>query len=409
MAIDLQFNAPEPFDRAVERLAARTPVASLLRTDDWGVVGLGVRDRAFWSAGVDDANLVGDMRGRIGRALSMDPAEAFESRSKFVAEMRQAMGAAPGDPGAMTDIASRRRLELIYDTNVEEAYEFGRYQAGQSAALLEAFPARELVRVEERQERRDWYARWINAGGPTPHGRLVARRDDPVWVKISRFGRPYPPFDFGSGMGVIDIERDEAIDLGVIAPGEIPEAAPKVYNQELEASARGYWKDTSARQMLEDAFGEQIAFEHGRAVWAGNRLTQMLDTALREGAGARGAFQFGKPSAKVRSMLNPDTAAMVGDRRMSVTPSNLYHAMDRHGPRDLVRPGSGERRAGQIPLSRADIEHLNQVWMAPDDVGSDRDGLVLRRRTLGGVLEIVLTPAGGTLRPVSIRKKEIVP
>lgn len=41
---------------------------------------------------------------------------------------------------------------------------------------------------------------------------MIALKSDRVWTNFSRFGRPYPPSDFGSGMGVEDIDRDEAFE-----------------------------------------------------------------------------------------------------------------------------------------------------------------------------------------------------
>ena len=38
---------------------------------------------------------------------------------------------------------------------------------------------------------------------------MVALKEDPVWTRISRFGQPWPPFDFNSGMGVEDVSHDE--------------------------------------------------------------------------------------------------------------------------------------------------------------------------------------------------------
>jgi hypothetical protein len=31
--------------------------------------------------------------------------------------------------------------------------------------------------------------------------RMIARKDSPIWEALSRFGTPYPPFDFNSGCG----------------------------------------------------------------------------------------------------------------------------------------------------------------------------------------------------------------
>ena len=61
---------------------------------------------------------------------------------------------------------------------------------------------------------------WVfpeHAGGPGQihGGRMIALKDDPVWLKISDFGHPHPPFAFGSGMDMVDISRVEAVELGL--------------------------------------------------------------------------------------------------------------------------------------------------------------------------------------------------
>lgn len=402
--MEFSFTDPQPYEAAVARLESRVPVASRLRTHGWEAVPQALRDRAFFSAAVEDANVVGLMRSKIRDALTMDPSQVFTDRSAFVADMRRAMGAAPGDTRSMTDIASRRRLELIYDVNVQEANEYGRYKAGQAPELLQAFPARELIRVEVRMEERPWGQIWRDAGGRIYNGRMVARRDDPVWLNISRFGRPYPPFDFGSGMGIQDIDRDEAIELGVIAPDEIPSGDPAGYNDKLEASARDYWNDDPARAMLKDAFGDQIRFEHGKAVWGSERLSELLDKALAGGPHASGSFKFGKPSQRALQTAPDNLRELLAGRDLSVRAGDLWHAMDEHGPLGLTRPNSGEKRRDQVPLSRDDITTLNQSWMNPDAIDRARNALLFKKSVFGGTLEMILTPDGNTLHPSSIRK-----
>ncbi|MBR0198127.1 MAG: hypothetical protein IJQ34_08330, partial [Kiritimatiellae bacterium] len=68
-----------------------------------------------------------------------------------------------------------------------------------------------------KNPRGDWPKRWQKAGGKIfPGGRMIALKDDPVWVKLSVFDNPFPPFDWGSGMGLEDIGRKEAVKLGLI-------------------------------------------------------------------------------------------------------------------------------------------------------------------------------------------------
>ncbi len=55
---------------------------------------------------------------------------------------------------------------------------------------------------------------------------MIALKSDAVWTNLSRFGRPYPPFDYGSGMGVEDVDRDEAIELGLLPKDEPVDEVP---------------------------------------------------------------------------------------------------------------------------------------------------------------------------------------
>ncbi|MCC5790960.1 MAG: hypothetical protein JJT75_15120 [Opitutales bacterium] len=406
MSVNLRVDEPMPFDRAVERMRSRVPVGSRLSSEEWDTVPMALSDRAFFSSTVDDIDLLAEMRSRIDDALSLPTDRAFQDRSSFTVAMRERLGAAPGDNRALTDITSQRRLELIYDMNVEEAYEYGRHQAGQDPALLDAFPARELIRVAARNEPRPWENIWQAAGGRLYGGRMIARRDDEVWVNISRFGRPYPPFDFGSGMGIQDIERDEAIELGVIWEEEQVAGNPKAYNENLSQGAQNVWKDSALREQLEDTFGDQVFFDRGRPVWAGSKIDDLVDAALRGGPESGGNFRFGKSSQSLISKAPEEIVNELSGKQLNVTQSNIWHAFDRHGQPDMTRPGSGEIRGDQLPLNRSDIRAVNSAFMDPDNVSVDRSGIRIEKDTFSGVLEIIFVSVGNTLQPTSIRKKK---
>lgn len=397
---------PDAYDSAIDRIERRTPVASRLRTAEWAAVPAAMKDRAFFSAAVDDVNLVTSMRDKVDQALRQPPDQLTMDRSRFVAELRREMGAAPGDTGRLTDPASMRRLGLIYDMNVEEAYEYGRVRAGDSEAIRDIYPARELIRIEDRVNTRDWVNRWLSAGGTLYGGRMVALKDAAVWESISRFGRPWPPFDFNSGMGVRDIDRDEAEHLGVIAPdAPAPDALLPAYNDKLSATARFGKEEQAAIDRLKDEFGDQVFFSRGRVFWAGSRLDDLYDSALRSGSTTAGSFRFGKPSASSRDKMPPAAVETIGDRPFSVTGSNIGHALERHGPPGIMGPGTGETRRDQLPLTRGDIQSLNQVWMSPDEIRMEGTGVQYRKKVPGGILTMILSVRGETLQPVSITKK----
>lgn len=218
--------------KAVSRFEGRRAAPSTRTSAEWERVAPALREKCFFSARVNDAEVLGKMRELIGKAVDSSKRnlnEALVSQDKFISEMKSFLASRGYTMGGskLTDITSRRRLGLIYDMNVQEAREYARYVRGQDADALDMYPAQEFVRVESRRvPRTDWPMRWRAAGGKIRGGRMVALKSDPVWTNLSRFGRPYPPFDYGSGMGVEDIDREEAVELGLLPDDEPADEIP---------------------------------------------------------------------------------------------------------------------------------------------------------------------------------------
>lgn len=274
---------------AVANLRAKTPVGSVLNTAEWGDVPLALRDRAFFSAEVEKLRLLQRMQDRLQGAVELlrRPGEgkdggegAYQTREKFVAEMQKLArdegldprnrDATAGRAGTIRDITSERRLKLIYDVQTESAAEYARWKAEQDPAVMAAFPAQEFVRIKSvKKPRVDWDERWQKAGGKVINGRKVALKSDPVWRQLSRFGTPWPPFDFGSGMGLRDVRRKEAEALGLIKPGEPVQTDGKTaeegFNDALQASVADL--NPEYRRLLQQTFGEQIEFDGDTARW----------------------------------------------------------------------------------------------------------------------------------------------
>lgn len=140
----------------------------------------------------------------------------------------------PGQEGAIEALRWDERVTLVLETNLWLNEAYGWWRQGQDEDVLDAFPCEELIRLIDRKEQRNWYERWRGAGGiiypgaPNGYplvdgvstgGRCIARKDSPVWERISAFGQPYPPFDFGSGIDVRDVGYLESVELGVIPRG----------------------------------------------------------------------------------------------------------------------------------------------------------------------------------------------
>lgn len=254
-----------PITEANRQLRKKRLVTGPFRSDDWSKIPAQLRNAAQFSAGIENSKTMAAIQKHLQKALDAPADESYMDRSKFVSEMRQALRAPEGDSKLMTDIGSQRRLELIYDVQTTMATEFGRYQVGQEPVLLDAYPAQELLRIEDRNEKRDWVTRWKEAGGKLYNGRMIARKDSDVWVKISAFGNPFPPFDFGSGMGTEDVDRIEAEELGVIRRGQQIEPTPPNFTENQQASVKDIPKDIVDAFLSE--YRDQLVVKGGKVRW----------------------------------------------------------------------------------------------------------------------------------------------
>ena len=86
---------------------------------------------------------------------------------------------------------------------------------------------------------RNWALRWaeaaqkVNWQGVAQGAPFIATLDSPIWPALSRFGNPYPPFDFNSGMSTRSVLIDRCRELGL--PPTKP-ASPPSLNEHMQAS-----------------------------------------------------------------------------------------------------------------------------------------------------------------------------
>jgi hypothetical protein len=224
---------PIPFREATRRNELRRVMPTNMGSAELREVDAAIRERAFFSARTALEGYLQTAKSEVAKLVEGQVDQAtVRLRLK---ETLAGLGYAPSadDAGTIKDLSSDRRLDLLIKTNTEIAQGFGNWRQGQDAAILDAWPAQELFRAEEREEKRDWLTRWRQAGestGPinsgwtiTPEGRMVALKNHPIWDALGSveffddgLGNPYPPFAFNSGMDVQDIDRDEAMGLGLI-------------------------------------------------------------------------------------------------------------------------------------------------------------------------------------------------
>lgn len=227
-------------------------------------INVALRLRSRFSARITQAEILDGLNEVIEDVL-----QGRLSISEGIRDLGQKVRAAdyaprdPRDIGTLSDARTFRRRELMVRTNLQQSRAYGQYRQAISRAVLDAFPAQALVRLRIAQEPRDWLSTWQDAGGTVyPGGRMIARKGDPIWEAISRFGVPFPPFDFNSGMGLEDVDREEAVDLGIIAEDEDVQVEPIDLNDDAQANPA----------VRDAALREAISADLPQTAWQGNTL-----------------------------------------------------------------------------------------------------------------------------------------
>jgi hypothetical protein len=247
------FDTPVPFREAVKQLAAKKIMPTSLTSAELGELNKAILRTSFTSAQTTIEGLLDRYKSGVASIINPDqvlrPGETVPTTEgynpttlrTFVKEYLRQIGYQPeeGERGSIKDLSSDGRINLVVKTNVELAQGAGHFVQGQDPDVLDAFPAQELVRFEERAKKRDWHGRWREAAvssGDTDaarvleqHGRMVARKDSPIWDAIGSsdlfedaLDNPFPPFAFNSGMWVVDVDFDTAEKFGLVTPDNVP-------------------------------------------------------------------------------------------------------------------------------------------------------------------------------------------
>jgi hypothetical protein len=264
---------PTPFKEALESRAVKKLMPTAAGTAELSKLAPEIRERAMFSARVTNADFLQKADGLINNLVSphavqaaggqaFNPIEARTQLKEYLASIDYQPD--PANEGGLKDLSSDARLHVILDTNVKMAHGYGQFAQANDPDIIDAFPCQELYRLESRKEPRKWRQRWVAAGGKLSGTRMIARKDDPIWSAISRFGQPYPPFDFMSGMWTKDVSRKEAEELGVIKRSDVINPQTRNFNADTVAAA----PDVSQGLLdaVLSAFGESIKLEAGKLI-----------------------------------------------------------------------------------------------------------------------------------------------
>ena len=388
-----------------EKLLQKTLATSGLNSAQWNQVQAGLRDRAFFSSRVESARFLHTARGMIAEGAA-GRLSASEIRVKL-REVLEAEGyaPAPGKEGGLQDLTSKRRLDLIIEMNTRQAQGWARTLEGNTPESLAEIPAQELLRTRPRKQPREWEQRWKGAGGKLYQGRMIALKGAPVWTKISRFGVPWPPFDFGSGMGVRGVFVEEAVELGVMKESDPPPKPVEVpgFNSNLEADVPFAGKDAPEWTWLKDSFGDQIMQKDGKVRWVNDVIRSALDDPKPDPGRV---VRLGKASAEMLSKAPPDIASALSGKKISVQKDWIWHLFKEGHVGDMANENEGN-----IKLQKEDFDLLPAVWRSPDAViasNREKNAAILTLDTFdGGRLRLIVKNLDGGPRPASFHKKKL--
>lgn len=367
--ITMTFTEPLPLTEILARLDAKTPIGSILRTSAWEAMPQALRDSAFFSAGVTDAAFLSAqqqaIRDMIARAKGVNESgqEFWKmDRSRFIRDLRvmgESIGIAHPDGREhgikekdITDPLSIARLKLVVNTQLEMAYGEGQWRTAMDETLLNEWPAWELVRISPRRVPRDWLTRWSEAADAIgwegvsreafKQGRMIALKTSLIWIKLSRFNRPHPPFDFNSGMGVEEVDRDTAESFRLMSMstenalnmlgkmhllpteelrrGRFNADAPqsltpnvRAFEESLEASLKGV--PDVLRRKLKGIFKDQIDIDGDSVRWNPRQVTFKQPPTFEPGKGGGRVEVEAKLARAIEAAVLNRGAADVGAMR----------------------------------------------------------------------------------------------
>ena len=203
---------------------------------------LAVRQRSFFSARTTQARYLRRLRDMCdafaqGEVSQADAEYALRAELDSLGYDPEA-GGFPGDegippakPGELRDRSSHCRLDLILRTQRELSGNLARKAAAAADPELAAdWPAWRLVRAGAPLHPRNWEVRWQAAwaacGGKGAHPtEMVALKSSPIWEALGEYGEDStgsdcPPFAYNSTMAWEDVDREEAVRLGLIGEDE---------------------------------------------------------------------------------------------------------------------------------------------------------------------------------------------
>ena len=188
---------PLTFEEALAHFKKKIPMTE----DQFRKLEARARQRAFTVAGITRLDILQDMLDELTQAIAEGrTAQDFKKNIRERMKDKGWQGLTP------------YRLDTIFRTNVQTAYQVGRYQQMTAPEVVDSRPY--------------WMYDAVNDGGTRPSHRamdgMVWRYDDPIWDTW------YPPNGFRCRCKVIALSPEAVARRGLkIAEGNLPETVDK--------------------------------------------------------------------------------------------------------------------------------------------------------------------------------------
>lgn len=405
---------------ASDYIYGKQTVPSDMRTAQWDAVSAWCKERAFFMASVTSAEHLQAFRSTVQQMV--DGSMSGTDARKLLRMHLQGSGyqAPAGLEGTIKDLSTTARLKVTLDTNVAMAR--GWAQMSQFKGDI-AHPGIMLYRdIRPKGQPRPWVSicreRVGNMPGVVltgnPDEPMVALSNSPAWAMLSRFGPPYPPFDYNSGMRIKPVSLDDCIDKYHLIDEDDADTLAAIEQDQMPALNDG---TACTPQVSERALRDELTRQlQGLAEWQGDKLVMTDPNGTRPYSAARigevitAALPAGLPNLQadaLRSWVEDHTKfnAQAEDRVGLDTIEDLGRLFGRILPGKVEDTGTVYRG---MALSDAVLSHIeaNGYTVLPGKI-ADSWGMTetasrkyLRDHVPSGKSNVMMVMESGSVRPI---------
>jgi hypothetical protein len=269
----MTFNAPIPLQPALDMLKRRNLLPMQLNSREYQLLlSSAIRQRAVFASQMTAIEPLIELL-KITQDAASGKLDAATARLRLVRAS-----------AALEEPLDDNRINLMLETNLQIAASIGNVIQGNDPDVINAYPAWEFFRLEERDEPRNWPNRWkiaANMANDTDainalenFGVMAALKDSAIWSELGStanfpdaLDNDFAPFAWSSGMTQRDFSYEDSIKTGLMNPGdkvepqEIPDFAANLSSSAPDLS------EEFIRAIIDSSAGT-LKYENGALVAA---------------------------------------------------------------------------------------------------------------------------------------------